>query len=129
MTDHLFVYGTLREESAHPMAHRLRVGARHIGRGSTPGRLFDFGSWPGAFFAPEVKYRVIGLEEEQTVHYDHLVFALGSVTRIPDNIPGLREFGFEMKALVDAIALRDRGIRLLPRYAPADRVRAGPRYG
>jgi gamma-glutamylcyclotransferase (GGCT)/AIG2-like uncharacterized protein YtfP len=60
MTDHLFVYGTLRAESAHPMAHRLRVGAKHIGRGSTPGRLFDFGSWPGAFFAPEPKYRVIG---------------------------------------------------------------------
>jgi gamma-glutamylcyclotransferase (GGCT)/AIG2-like uncharacterized protein YtfP len=60
MTDHLFVYGTLREESAHPMAHRLRVGAKHIGRGSTPGRLFDFGLWPGAFFAPEPKYRVIG---------------------------------------------------------------------
>ena len=60
MPDHLFVYGTLRAESAHPMAHRLRVAARHIGRGSTPGQLFDFGSWPGAFFAPEQKYRVIG---------------------------------------------------------------------
>jgi gamma-glutamylcyclotransferase (GGCT)/AIG2-like uncharacterized protein YtfP len=60
MADHLFVYGTLREESAHPMAHRLRVGAKHVGRGSTPGRLFDFGSWPGAFFAAEQKYRVIG---------------------------------------------------------------------
>ncbi len=65
------------------------------------------------FESQQVRYRVIGLEEEQTVHYDQLVFALGSVTRIPDNIPGLREFGFEMKALVDAIALRDRGIRLL----------------
>jgi gamma-glutamylcyclotransferase (GGCT)/AIG2-like uncharacterized protein YtfP len=60
MPDHLFVYGTLRAESAHPMAHRLRVAARHIGTGSTPGRLYDFGSWPGAFFAPEDKYRVIG---------------------------------------------------------------------
>jgi gamma-glutamylcyclotransferase (GGCT)/AIG2-like uncharacterized protein YtfP len=60
MPDHLFVYGTLRAESSHPMAHRLRVAARNIGRGSTPGRLYDFGSWPGAFFAPEQKYRVIG---------------------------------------------------------------------
>src|SRR5262245_62995195 len=60
MRTHLFVYGTLREESVHPMAHRLRVGAKHIGRGSTPGSLFDFGLWPGAFFAPEPKYRVIG---------------------------------------------------------------------
>jgi gamma-glutamylcyclotransferase (GGCT)/AIG2-like uncharacterized protein YtfP len=60
MPDHLFVYGTLRAESAHPMAHRLRIAARHIGRGSTPGVLYDFGSWPGAFFGPEPKYRVIG---------------------------------------------------------------------
>ena len=60
MPDHLFVYGTLRAESTHPMANRLRVAARHIGRGSTPGLLYDFGHYPGAFFAPEQKYRVIG---------------------------------------------------------------------
>jgi gamma-glutamylcyclotransferase (GGCT)/AIG2-like uncharacterized protein YtfP len=60
MPKHLFVYGTLRAESSHPMAHRLRVAARHIGRGSTPGRLYDFGHWPGAFFAAEQKYRVVG---------------------------------------------------------------------
>jgi gamma-glutamylcyclotransferase (GGCT)/AIG2-like uncharacterized protein YtfP len=71
MPDHLFVYGTLRAESAHPMAHRLKVGARHIGKGSTPGLLYDFGSWPGAFFGPEEKYRVIGN-----------VFALGPNPRL-----------------------------------------------
>lgn len=71
MPDHLFVYGTLRAESAHPMAHRLKVGARHIGKGSAPGLLYDFGSWPGAFFGPEEKYRVIGS-----------VFALGRSTRL-----------------------------------------------
>lgn len=60
MPNHLFVYGTLRAESAHPMAHRLRVGAKHIGKGSAPGLLYDFGSWPGAFFALEERYRVIG---------------------------------------------------------------------
>jgi gamma-glutamylcyclotransferase (GGCT)/AIG2-like uncharacterized protein YtfP len=60
MPEHLFVYGTLRAESAHPMAHRLRVGARHIGKGRAPGLLYDFGSWPGAFFALEERYRVIG---------------------------------------------------------------------
>lgn len=60
MTDHLFVYGTLRAESAHPMAHRLRVGARHVGKGTTPGLLYDFGAYPGAVFAPDEKYRVVG---------------------------------------------------------------------
>lgn len=44
--------------------------------------------------------------------YDHLVLALGSVTRLPD-VPGLRSYGFGMKNLADAIALRDRAVGLL----------------
>jgi len=60
MPDHLFVYGTLRAESAHPMAHRLRIAARHVGRGSTPGLLYDFGAWPGAVFGQDQGTRVIG---------------------------------------------------------------------
>jgi NADH dehydrogenase len=44
--------------------------------------------------------------------YDHLVLAVGSVTKLPD-VPGLREHGFEMKSLADAVALRDRAIGLL----------------
>lgn len=60
----------------------------------------------------QVRYRVVGGDEAE-VRYDHLVFALGSVTKVPDSIPGLREHGFELKSLMDAIALRDRGIRLL----------------
>lgn len=60
MPDHLFVYGTLRAESSHPMANRLRVGAKHVGRGSAPGSLYDFGDYPGAVFDPAAKYRVIG---------------------------------------------------------------------
>jgi gamma-glutamylcyclotransferase (GGCT)/AIG2-like uncharacterized protein YtfP len=60
MAHHLFVYGTLRAESGHPMARRLRVGAKHLGRGSAPGSLYDFGDHPGAFFAHDSKYRVKG---------------------------------------------------------------------
>ena len=60
MPDHLFVYGTLRAESAHPMANRLRAGAKLIGRGSTPGLLYDLGACPGAVFTPEERHRVIG---------------------------------------------------------------------
>ena len=60
MTDHLFVYGTLRAESGHPMARRLRVGAKLLGRGSAPGCLYDFGDHPGAVFALDAKYRVKG---------------------------------------------------------------------
>lgn len=51
-------------------------------------------------------------ETTRTLEYDHLVLAPGSVTRLPA-VPGLREHGFEMKSLDDAVTLRDRCIRML----------------
>lgn len=59
-SDHLFVYGTLRSESTHPMAGRLRSGARLIGKGSTSGLLYDFGGYPGAVFVSGERRRVVG---------------------------------------------------------------------
>jgi NADH dehydrogenase len=44
--------------------------------------------------------------------YDHLVLALGSVTKLPP-VPGLREHGFQIKSLAEAVALRDRAIQML----------------
>lgn len=60
----------------------------------------------------EATFRVIGKTENETLAYDHLVLAPASVTRLPD-VPGLAEYGFEIKSLVDAVALRDRAIQLL----------------
>jgi NADH dehydrogenase len=60
----------------------------------------------------QVHYQPIGADEAQSIHFDHLILALGSVTRKPP-VPGLAENGFEMKSLADAISHRDRGIRLL----------------
>lgn len=51
-------------------------------------------------------------ETEDSISFDHLVIALGSVTRLPD-IPGLKTYGFQLKSLGDAIGLRDRAVRLL----------------
>jgi NADH dehydrogenase len=51
-------------------------------------------------------------DSRRTLEYDHLVLAPGSVTRLPD-VPGLRNHGFEMKSLDDAVTLRDRCIRML----------------
>jgi NADH dehydrogenase len=77
---------------------------------------------PGAFRMAEVidvdldrrqvRLRPAGVERTTVLSYEHLVLALGSVTRLPD-IPGLDRFGYEMKSLTDAVALRDRVIRLL----------------
>jgi NADH dehydrogenase len=64
------------------------------------------------FRARRVSYRIRQSREAGSLAYDHLVLALGSVTRLPD-IPGLREFGLQMKSLTDAVGLRDRVIQLL----------------
>jgi NADH dehydrogenase len=44
--------------------------------------------------------------------YDHLVLAMGSVTRMP-GVPGVREHAFGLKTLADATLLRDRAIGML----------------
>lgn len=66
----------------------------------------------GDLESQQIYYKVAGVREAQSLHYDHLVFALGSVTKIPP-IPGLKEHAFELKSLSDGIEMRDRGIRLL----------------
>ena len=60
MPNHLFVYGSLRSESAHPMARRLAASARLVGKASARGVLYDLGSYSGAMFGPEHKRDVIG---------------------------------------------------------------------
>ncbi|MGH6867229.1 MAG: gamma-glutamylcyclotransferase family protein [Methyloceanibacter sp.] len=57
---YLFVYGTLRSESAHPMAHRLRTGAKFVGKANAPGLLYDLGAYPAAVFSTGAKRHVIG---------------------------------------------------------------------
>lgn len=47
-TNFLFIYGTLMSGSGHPMAARLRGESHLVGAASVPGRLYDFGRYPGA---------------------------------------------------------------------------------
>src|SRR5205823_11721471 len=60
----------------------------------------------------EVFHRLVGSDTQQVVRYEHLVLALGSITRMP-NVPGLHDWGLQIKSLPDAIALRARAIHLL----------------
>jgi NADH dehydrogenase len=63
-------------------------------------------------------------QPEQDLPYDHLILALGSISKLPP-IPGLKEHAYQMKTLADAIALRDRAIQLLEEAdAMADRERS-----
>lgn len=61
-----------------------------------------------------VAIRAAGEASSVEVPYDHLVLALGSVTRLPE-VPGLRRHGFEMKSLAEAVQIRDRAIEMLER--------------
>ncbi len=51
---YLFVYGTLRRDSAHPMAQFLAGHARFVAVARTPGRLYHLGSYPGMVSAMDV---------------------------------------------------------------------------
>lgn len=60
------------------------------------------------------------------IRYDHLVFALGSVTNLP-SVPGLHRYGFELKSLADAVLLRDRAIEMLELAAEREETCPAPR--
>jgi len=62
--------------------------------------------------ARTLSYRLGGEGGLRSLEWDQLVLAPGSVTRIPP-VPGLDEWGYDMKSLGDAVALRDRAVRLL----------------
>lgn len=82
-------------------------------RAFLPGATFRMAEVQGVDFdRQEVIFQGMADVQPQTLHYDHLVIALGSVTQLPD-VPGLRDHGFELKSLSDAVALRDRAIALV----------------
>lgn len=56
----LFVYGTLRAGSPHPMAAYLRAHATHAGRATMRGRLYDLGDYPGAALSDDAADVVFG---------------------------------------------------------------------
>ena len=47
MSNYLFVYGTLKRRSRHPMARRLAQSARFVGAAWIAGRLYNLGRFPG----------------------------------------------------------------------------------
>jgi NADH dehydrogenase len=67
----------------------------------------------------EVVARLPDAHQQLRIEYDHLVLTPGSVTRLPD-VAGLKEHGFEIKSLADAVQLRDHAIRQLERADAID---------
>jgi len=68
VTAYLFVYGTLRQGSDNKYAHLLSEQAQFVGNTRMPGRLYDFGRYPGVVAAslPDefVKGEVFRLNDE-----------------------------------------------------------------
>jgi gamma-glutamylcyclotransferase (GGCT)/AIG2-like uncharacterized protein YtfP len=60
MSQLLFVYGTLRRLSRHPMAKFLAERARFVGEGTVPGQLFNLGRYPGLVESWAASDRVVG---------------------------------------------------------------------
>jgi gamma-glutamylcyclotransferase (GGCT)/AIG2-like uncharacterized protein YtfP len=60
MPDYLFVYGTLRRQSPHPMAKYLAERAKYVGEGTVVGRLYNFGRYPGMVESANASDLVIG---------------------------------------------------------------------
>ena len=56
----LFVYGTLRSASGHPMHQKLRAESDFVGPGTFRGRLYDLGAFPGAILSRSNADRVRG---------------------------------------------------------------------
>ena len=63
----------------------------------------------------KITLKLCGDDHVRELEYDHLVVALGSVTRVlPENVcSGVTEHAFDVKYMSDAIAIRDRAIELL----------------
>jgi gamma-glutamylcyclotransferase (GGCT)/AIG2-like uncharacterized protein YtfP len=60
MIPYLFVYGSLRRASGHPMAEFLTARGRFVGAASAPGRLYHLGPYSGMVDAPAEGERVRG---------------------------------------------------------------------
>lgn len=60
MSEHLFVYGTLRRSHGGPMHQLLARHARHIADAFVYARLYDIGSYPGLIESTSVDDTVQG---------------------------------------------------------------------
>jgi gamma-glutamylcyclotransferase (GGCT)/AIG2-like uncharacterized protein YtfP len=88
----LFVYGTLRRGSGHPMAAFLAARGTWLGRATVPGRLYDLGPYPG-LTAPQTPEERVGGEVHELLDADATLAALDAYEGCspPGEPPGLYE--------------------------------------
>lgn len=59
-TEFIFVYGTLRHETATPMSQHLRQQCDFVAKGQLQAKLFEVDGYPGAVLSDFAHDRVIG---------------------------------------------------------------------
>jgi gamma-glutamylcyclotransferase (GGCT)/AIG2-like uncharacterized protein YtfP len=75
LTEHLFVYGTLRGDLGHHAAALLARRAYAVGPGRLRGRLYDLGEYPAAVPSPDPAHRVRGLVYRMEVGLSEVLLA------------------------------------------------------
>lgn len=75
MSEYLFLYGTLKPNEAEVDVANVVKSLRRVGSGTVPGRLYDFGDYPGAVIDHSAKTSIKG-ELFELPHDDSALKAL-----------------------------------------------------
>ena len=93
MPDYLFVYGTLRRGCDNRFARLLSERGKFVSEARVSGRLYDFGSYPGArsseqpnesilgeiFYLPAPDMALTALDEYEGPEFERAIIAAGTL--------------------------------------------------
>ncbi|PJC87383.1 gamma-glutamylcyclotransferase [Vibrio sp. HA2012] len=90
-TDFIFVYGTLRKETATAMHQVLAQYCEYVSVGSMQGKLYDIGHYPGAIKSTEPSDKVYG-ELYRILNQEKLFIRLDEYEECTDTFPRPHEY-------------------------------------
>ena len=123
MADYLFVYGTLRRISLHPMAKFLADRAAFVGAGSVGGRLYNLGRYPGMTESMSEGERVVG--DVYEVADDETIRDLDRYENDESPLPSFFERGQAKVTLADGKAVQATVYWFRGTVAETQRIQSG----
>jgi gamma-glutamylcyclotransferase (GGCT)/AIG2-like uncharacterized protein YtfP len=124
MSQLLFVYGTLRRLSRHPMAKFLADRARFVGEATVPGQLFNLGRYPGLIESSSASDRVVG-DVYELADGSETLRDLDSYEETESPRPSVFERGLAEVTLSDGRKLRAMVYWFRGPVTDAQRIRSG----
>ena len=89
----IFVYGSLRAASSHPMSTYFRRNSEFISKAYILGTLYDLGEYPGVVVRPDSLSRVYGeLYRIKEKYYEEVIERLDYYEGYDPDIPDQSEF-------------------------------------